>query len=87
VEIKGSLDVAGAQTRYGEALKSFRKMLAENPRCHTVYLASCFTDAVIGQMRDEGQVRAWYNLTSVLADEAERRRFLGQVFHVVDEPT
>ena len=87
VEIKGSLDVAGAQTRYGEALKSFRKMLAENPRCHTVYLASCFTDAVISQMRDEGQVRVWYNLTSILADETERRRFLSQIFHVVDEPT
>ncbi len=87
VEIKGSLDVAGAQTRYGEALKSFRKMLAENPRCHTVYLASCFTDAVIRQMRDEGQVRVWYNRTSILADETQRRRFLGQIFHVVDEPT
>ena len=51
------------------------------------YLASCFTDAVISQMRDEGQVRVWYNLTSILADETERRRFLSQIFHVVDEPT
>ena len=87
VEIKGSLDVAGAQTRYGEALKSFRKILGENPRCHTVYLASCFTDAVIDQIRDEGQVRVWYNLTSILADDAERKRFLSQTFHIVNEPT
>jgi len=86
IEIKGSLDVAGAQTRYGEALKSFRKQLAENPRCHTIYLASCFTEAVVAQIKADGQVRDWYNLTSVLADEAERGRFLRQVFHIVRTP-
>jgi len=86
IEIKGSLDVAAAQTRYGEALKSFRKQLAENPRCHTIYLASCFTEAVIGQIKADGQVRDWYNLTSILGDEAERHRFLRQVFHVVRTP-
>jgi len=86
IEIKGSLDIAGAQTRYGEALKSFRKQLAENPRCHTIYLASCFTDAVIDQIRTDGQVRAWFNLTSILSDEAERRLFLDQVFHIVKTP-
>jgi hypothetical protein len=86
IEIKGSLDVAGAQTRYGEALKSFRKQLAENPRCHTIYLASCFTDAVIEQIKADGQVRDWYNLTSILLDEGERQRFLEQLFHIVRRP-
>jgi len=86
VEVKGSLDRAGAQTRYGEALKSFRKQLQENPRCHTVYLASCFTDAVIRQINTDGQVRAWYDLTSILADPKQRDRFLRQLFHIVQSP-
>lgn len=86
IEIKGSLDVAGAQTQYGEAKKSFAKQLAENPRCHTVYLASCFTDAVIEQIRKDGQVREWFNLTSILYDPDERNRFLCRLFHVVNTP-
>ncbi len=86
IEIKGSLDVAGAQTRYGEAKKSFAKQLAENPRCHTVYLASCFTEAVIQQIRTDGQVRDWFNLTSIIYDDQERGHFLSKIFHVVHTP-
>jgi hypothetical protein len=86
IEIKGSLDVAGAQTRYGEAKKSFAKQLAENPRCYTIYLASCFTDAVIEQIKADGQVRDWFNLTSILYDDEERTRFLKRVFHIVHTP-
>jgi len=86
IEIKGSLDVAGAQTRYGEAKKSFAKQIAENARCHTIYLASCFTDAVINQIQQDGQVREWFNLTSILYDEAEKRRFLRRLFHIVNAP-
>jgi hypothetical protein len=86
IEIKGSLDKAGAQTRYGEAKKSFAKQLSENPRCHTVYLASCFTDAVIEQIKRDGQVREWFNLTSILYDDYERRRFLNRLFHIVNTP-
>lgn len=87
IEIKGSLDKAGAQTRYGEAKKSFAKQIQENPRCHTIYLASCFTDAVIRQIKADGQVRAWYNLTSILYDDDERSLFLKQLFHIVSTPT
>ena len=86
IEIKGSLDVAGAQTRYGEAKKSFAKQLSENPRCHTVYLASCFTDAVIRQIKQDGQVRDMFNLTSILYDVVERKRFLNRIFHIVNTP-
>jgi hypothetical protein len=86
IEIKGSLDVNGAQTRYGEAMKTFAKQLADNPRCHTVYLASCFTDAVIAQIRDDGKVREWFNLTSILYDPSEKQRFLNRVFHIVQTP-
>ena len=87
IEIKGSLDKNGAQTRYGETKKSFAKQLNENPRCHTVYLASCFTDAVIEQIKQDEQVRDWFNLTSILYDEAERKRFLNRLFHIVNTPT
>ncbi len=86
IEIKGSLDKAGAQTRYGEAKKSFAKQLAENPRCHTIYLASCFTEAVIRQIRSDREVRDWFNLTSILYDEDERTRFLERLFHIVNTP-
>jgi len=87
IEIKGSLDKSGAQSRYGEAKKTFAKQLSENPRCHTVYLASCFTDAVIKQIEQDGQVRECFNLTSILYDEAERKRFLDRLFHIVKTPT
>jgi len=87
IEIKGSPDVAGAQTRYGEAKKSFAKQITENPRCHTIYLASCFTDAVIEQIRADGQVRDWFNLTSILYDENERSLFFSKIFHIVNTPT
>lgn len=86
IEIKGSLDTAGAQTRYGEAKKSFAKQIKDNPRCHTIYLASCFTDAVIQQIRADAEVRDWVNLTSVLGDQDERRQFLERLFHIVQMP-
>jgi len=86
IEIKGSLDTAGAQTRYGEAKKSFGKQISENPRCYTIYLAACFTDAVIKQIEADGQVRDWFNLTSILADQEDRTRFLERLFHIVRTP-
>lgn len=87
IEIKGSLDVNGAQTRYGETKKSFAKQLKVNPRCHTVYLASCYTDAVVEQIKADGQVRDWFNLTSILYDAQERDHFLERLFHIVSTPS
>ncbi|MGD0769870.1 MAG: XcyI family restriction endonuclease [Tepidisphaeraceae bacterium] len=86
VEIKGSLDKAGAQTRYGEAKKTFAKALSGNPRCHTVYLASCFTEAVVKQIQEDGQVREYFYLTSIISDARERESFLSKIFHVVNTP-
>lgn len=86
IEIKGSLDKAGVQTRYGEAKKSFAKELRRNLRCHTIYLASCFTDAVIEQVKRDDQVREWFNLTSILYDPREKERFLKKLFYIVSTP-
>jgi hypothetical protein len=80
IEIKGSMDKAGAQTRYGEAKKSFGKALSENPRCETIYLASCFTKSVLDQIKQDGQVRNTYNLIDILQDERKKNQFLEEIF-------
>lgn len=80
IEIKGSMDRAGAQTRYGEAKKSFAKALAEFAQCETIYLASCFTDAVMEQIRQDAQVRKVFNLVEILAGEQKRTEFLDEIF-------
>jgi len=80
IEIKGSMDKAGAQTRYGEAKKSFAKALRLNPRCETIYLASCFTDAVVEQIKADGQVRKTYNLIELYDDPVKRDAFLREIF-------
>jgi hypothetical protein len=81
IEIKGSMDKAGAQTRLGEAKKSFAKAKAENAHCSTIYLASCFTDAVLSQLKTEREVDLHFNLIEILADEAKKLEFLKELFH------
>lgn len=80
IEIKGSMDKAGAQTRYGEAKKSFGKALKANPRCETIYLASIYTDAVTQQIHTNGQVRKTFDLINILTDEQEKTKFLDEIF-------
>jgi hypothetical protein len=80
IEIKGSMDKAGAQTRYGEAKKSFGKALKANPRCETIYLASIYTDAVTQQIHTNGQVRKTFNLIDVLTNEKAKATFLDEIF-------
>jgi hypothetical protein len=75
------MDKAGAQTRLGEAKKSFAKAKAENAHCNTIYLASCFTDAVLSQLKTEREVDLHFNLIEILADEAKKIRFLEELFH------
>ncbi len=83
IEIKGSMDKAGAQTRYGEAKKSFQKALRASAQCVTIYLASCFTTAVLEQIKADQQVRKTYNLIEVLDDPAMREGFLREIFHYI----
>lgn len=80
IEVKGSMDRAGAQTRYGEAKKSFGKALKANPRCETIYLASVFTDAVTQQIEANGQVRKTFDLVDILTDEKAKEAFLDEIF-------
>lgn len=80
IEIKGSMDRAGAQTRYGEAKKSFGKALKEHAQCETIYLASCFTAAVNEQIEADAQVRKTFNLVEIMADPAKRKEFLREIF-------
>ena len=80
IEVKGSMDKAGAQTRYGEAKKSFGKALRENARCETIYLGSCFTTAVQDQIEQNGQVRHRFNLIDIMEDETRRNEFLDEIF-------
>jgi nitrogen fixation protein len=83
IEIKGSMDKAGAQTRLGEAKKSFAKAKAQNSHCMTIYLASCFTTAVIDQLKKEREIDRWFNLIDILAFGATRDAFLKEIFHYV----
>lgn len=80
IEIKGSMDKAGAQTRYGEAKKSFAKALRENAKCQTIYLASCFTEAVKQQINEDPYVRMDFNLIDILEDDEKRKEFLTEIF-------
>jgi hypothetical protein len=84
IEIKGSLDKAGAQTRYGEAKKSFSKALKEHAQCETIYLASCFTDAVREQIDSDAYVRKTFNLVDIFAEDRKKAEFLYELFvHII----
>ena len=76
----------GVSSRRGCRPYSIAKALKKNPRCHTIYLASVFTESVLRQIRDDGQVRDVFNLTAILAYVAERERFLKKLFHIVNTP-
>ncbi len=81
IEIKGSMDKAGAQTRLGEAKKSFAKAKSENAHCLTIYLASCFTAAVLSQLKTDREIDTHFNLIDILADERRKQEFLKELFH------
>lgn len=80
IEIKGSADKAGAQTRLGETKKSFSKAKLENPRCHTIFLPSVLTPAVSEQLKTERDIDQVFNLLAILNEEVERAKFLDEFF-------
>jgi hypothetical protein len=81
IEIKGSADSAGAQTRLGETKKSFAKAKKENRHCATIFMPSVTTPAVEKQLKSEGEVDHVFNLLNVTSDSRERKRFLNELFH------
>jgi len=80
MEIKGSADKAGAQTRLGETKKSFSKAKLENPRCHTIFLPSVLTPAVEAQLKSEREIDQVFDLLAILKDEGKRSEFLKELF-------
>lgn len=80
IEIKGSADKAGAQTRLGETKKSFTKAKLENPRCHTIFLPSVLTPAVQKQLKTERDIDQVFDLLGILRDESKRIEFLEELF-------
>ena len=80
IEIKGSADKAGAQTRLGEAKKSFTKAKLENPHCHTIFLPSVLTPAVEKQLKTEREIDQFFDLLAILRNKAKRIEFLEELF-------
>ena len=83
VEIKGSADKAGAQTRLGETKKSFTKAKLQNPRCVTIFVPSVLTPAVEAQLRSERDIDKIFNLLEICNDEKERTKFLTEIFKFI----
>jgi hypothetical protein len=80
IEIKGSADKAGAQTRLGETKKSFTKAKLENPRCHTIFLPSVLTNAVRTQLKTEREIDQVFDLLEILNNDTMREDFLKELF-------
>jgi hypothetical protein len=80
IEIKGSADKAGAQTRLGETKKSFTKAKLENPRCVTLFLPSVLTPAVRSQLRTERDIDKVFELLPIFKNPDKRAAFLDELF-------
>jgi hypothetical protein len=83
IEIKGSADKAGAQTRLGETKKSFTKAKLENPRCVTIFLPSILTSAVRKQLETERDIDKVFNLIEIFKNTAKRGEFLEELFKYI----
>jgi hypothetical protein len=83
LEIKGSADRAGAQTRLGETKKSFTKAKLENPHCITMFLPSVLTPAVEKQLKTERDIDKVFDLLDILKDQTKREEFLSELFKFI----
>lgn len=83
LEIKGSADKAGAQTRLGETKKSFTKAKHENPHCITIFLPSVLTASVKEQLKKEREIDKVFDLLEITNDNIRRREFLNELFKYV----
>lgn len=83
IEIKGSTDTAGAQSRLGETKKSFTKAKLENSHCVTIFLPSVLTSAVERQLRTERDIDKVFNLLDIFRDKSKRVEFLTELFKFI----
>lgn len=83
IEIKGSADTAGAQTRLGETKKSFTKAKLTNPRCVTIFLPSVLTAAVEKQLLTERDIDKVFNLLAIFRDAGKRKEFMTELFKFI----
>lgn len=83
IEVKGSGDKAGAQTRLGETKKSFTKAKLENPRCVTVFLPSILTSAVEKQLLTERDIDKVFNLLDLFKHQSKRDEFAAELFKFI----
>ena len=83
IEVKGSADRAGAQTRLGETKKSFAKAKQENAHCVTIFLPSVLTSSVQKQLLTERDIDKVFNLLQIFNDDAKRREFLTELFKFI----
>ncbi|MBI4209944.1 MAG: XcyI family restriction endonuclease [Candidatus Diapherotrites archaeon] len=80
IEVKGGTDPAGALERYGVAKKSFEKSLKDSPKALTIIVASCITNEVESRIETDKTIGKYYNLTSILTKEEEKKKFLQYIF-------
>jgi hypothetical protein len=83
IEIKGSADTAGAQSRLGETKKSFTKAKLENARCVTIFLPSVVTPAVERQLRTERDIDKVFNLLEIFKNRTKRAEFLTELLKFI----
>jgi hypothetical protein len=83
IEIKGSADKAGAQTRLGETKKSFSKAKLENLRCVTIFLPSILTSAVRKQLQTERDIDKFFNLIEIFKDSTKQEEFMEELFKYI----
>jgi len=81
IEVKGGADPAGALERYGAAKKSFEESIRQKPDVITILVASCITSEVETRLNADKTVRAFFNLTSLLTAENNRKNFLDCVLN------
>jgi|SRR5579884_3380852 len=83
IEVKGSADRAGAQTRLGETKKSFTKAKQENAHCVTIFLPSVVTSSVQKQLQTERDIDKVFNLLEIFKDTRKRDDFLTELFKFI----
>lgn len=82
VEIKAGLDPAGALERLGAMLKSFDKLLGEEPDAETLLIASCITEEVQARLNTAKSVSATMVLTDITLDVKGRQKiFLNRILY------